>query len=142
MSWFSGKKVLVPWDFSELSKNALRETLDMVDSADQIEIVHVSAILSGSDPGAVWGTVDDETRKQHLQDAFKEQVAELSDKLHLHVRFGDPGNEICELAEELKIDCIVISSHGRTGLQHLLIGSVAERVVRHAHCPVIVLRTK
>lgn len=141
MSWFSGKKILVPWDYSSLAKDALRQALIMADSPEQIEVAHVTAILSATDPGVVWGTVDDATRQKHLQDAFEEQIADLSVSLPFHVKFGDPGSEICDLAEELKCDCIVLPSHGRTGLQHLLIGSVAERVVRLAHCPVIVLRS-
>lgn len=141
MSWFSGRKILVPWDYSSLAKNALQESLQMADSPEQIEVVHVTAILSAGEPGVVWGTVDDETRQKHLQKAFEEQIADLSVSVPFYVRFGDPGSEICDFAEEHKCDCIVIPSHGRTGLQHLLIGSVAERVVRLAHCPVVVLRS-
>ena len=53
---------------------------------------------------------------------------------------GDPGHQIAEFAKEAGAGLIVMPSHGRTGLTHLLIGSVAERVVRFAHCPVLVLR--
>jgi universal stress protein A len=56
------------------------------------------------------------------------------------VRHGLPGEEIVETARELPADLIVISTHGRTGLAHVVIGSVAEQVVRHAPCPVLVLR--
>ena len=56
------------------------------------------------------------------------------------VQFGDPGHGITDYAEEVGADVIVMPSHGRTGLRRLLIGSVAERVLRLAHCPVLVLR--
>jgi nucleotide-binding universal stress UspA family protein len=56
------------------------------------------------------------------------------------VRFGDPGREIAAHAEELHAELIVMPSHGRTGLSRLFIGSVAERVVRLAHCPVLILK--
>ena len=56
------------------------------------------------------------------------------------VREGRTWVEICEAAKEEKADIIVIGSHGRTGLSHVLIGSVAETVVRHASCPVLVVR--
>jgi nucleotide-binding universal stress UspA family protein len=56
------------------------------------------------------------------------------------VRIGDPGHEIADCAAEIGADLVVISSHGRKGVKRLLIGSVAERVVRLSHCPVLVLR--
>ncbi len=49
---------------------------------------------------------------------------------------------ICNYAEKVGVDLIVLSTHGRTGLGHLLIGSVAEKVVRHAHCPVVTVPLK
>ena len=55
---------------------------------------------------------------------------------------GDPGHEITEYAEEIGASLIITPSHGRTGLSRLLIGSVAERVVRLAKCPVMVLKSK
>ncbi|HTD65875.1 MAG TPA: universal stress protein, partial [Candidatus Limnocylindria bacterium] len=56
------------------------------------------------------------------------------------VRNGVPFHEIAQAAATLKIDLIVISTHGYTGLKHVLLGSTAERVVRHAPCPVLVVR--
>ena len=56
------------------------------------------------------------------------------------VRTGAPTEEIVNAAKKLPADIIVISTHGRGGLKHVLLGSVAERVVRHAPCPVLVVR--
>jgi nucleotide-binding universal stress UspA family protein len=56
------------------------------------------------------------------------------------VLFGDPGHEIADYSQREQADLIVLPSHGRTGISRMLIGSVAERVVRLAHCPVLVLR--
>ena len=53
---------------------------------------------------------------------------------------GDPSNEIVRIAKDGGYDLIVMSTHGRTGLSRLLMGSVAERVIRHAPCPVFVIR--
>ncbi len=53
---------------------------------------------------------------------------------------GMPAQEIIRVAQEQQADLIVISTHGRTGLKHLFMGSTAERVIRHAHCPVLVVR--
>jgi len=55
---------------------------------------------------------------------------------------GHPGQQICEHARDSDMDLIVISTHGSTGLTHLLLGSVAEYVVRHAHCPILVVPTR
>jgi len=60
----------------------------------------------------------------------------------LLVRHGAPFNEISRAAASLKVDLIVIATHGYTGLKHVLLGSTAERVVRHAPCPVLVVREK
>jgi nucleotide-binding universal stress UspA family protein len=58
------------------------------------------------------------------------------------VRNGTPSMEIVELANTLPADIIIISTHGRSGLKHVLMGSVAEHVVRHAPCPVLVVRER
>jgi len=59
--------------------------------------------------------------------------------LQIDILFGDAGHEIAKLAERQGAELIVLPSHGRTGIKRLLIGSVAERVVRLAHCPVLIL---
>lgn len=56
------------------------------------------------------------------------------------IEVGRPGHVIVEEAEKLGVDVIVIATHGRTGLAHVLLGSVAEKVIRHAPCPVFVIR--
>ena len=56
------------------------------------------------------------------------------------VRWGKPFQEIVKAAQELKADLIVVSTHGRTGLKHVYLGSTAEQVVRHAKCTVVVAR--
>ena len=63
----------------------------------------------------------------------------LADSL---VRVGHPYQEITQAAQELKADLIVIATHGYTGLKHILLGSTAERVVRHASCPVLTVRER
>jgi universal stress protein A len=56
------------------------------------------------------------------------------------VTTGDPAEAILQIAQDRDVDLIVIGTHGRTGLQHMVLGSVAEKVVRHARCPVLVVR--
>jgi len=141
MSWFEKKKVVVPIDFSDESVKAVDTALEIVDSPTHLRVIHVGAVLTATEPGMMWDTVNDETRKEHLEEAFAKRFQ--GDKyagIEFTVRFGDAGHEIAEFAEEEGADLLVMPSHGRTGLKRLLIGSVAERVVRLAHCPVLVLR--
>jgi nucleotide-binding universal stress UspA family protein len=94
--------------------------------------------ISNEFPLAVWD-VESQTRMatQALYDRVKEQKYQ---GVKMQVCDGDPGTEIAKYGEDISADLIVISSHGRRGFKRLLIGSVAERVVRLAHCPVLVLK--
>jgi nucleotide-binding universal stress UspA family protein len=79
----------------------------------------------------------------HAEDALRAQLKSESDtynQIDVAVAIGDPGHEIADFASNVGADIIVLPCHGRTGLKRLLIGSVAERVVRLAHCPVLVLK--
>jgi nucleotide-binding universal stress UspA family protein len=141
MSWYPKKCVVVPYDFSERSGQALEIARDLVSDMALLHVVHVLPTITASDPGMIWDVVDNDARKRDVERAFREGFAASPfHKAEFHVAFGDPGNEIAAYAETLKADLIVMPSHGRSGLNRLLIGSVAERVVRLAHCPVLVLR--
>ncbi|MDA1049306.1 MAG: universal stress protein [Planctomycetota bacterium] len=142
MNWFAKKKVLVPVDFSDESFAAVDSALEFVDSGSDVMVVYVLQDLSPMEPGEMWGTVDHESRIRHAAKALRERLADEKYKhIHIDVVIGDPGHEIAEIAEREAVDLIVMPSHGRTGIKRMLIGSVAERVVRLAHCPVMVLRT-
>jgi nucleotide-binding universal stress UspA family protein len=69
-------------------------------------------------------------------------AAKQSAVIETLVLWGNPAIDICRIAEERHADLIVTSTHGRTGLAHLFMGSVAERVVRHAPCSVLVVRAQ
>lgn len=142
MSWPDLDTVVVPVDFSEESMAAIDTALRITGSAKALHVIHVLPELSPLEPGEMWETVDERTRSEHVQKALRKS---LSDPAYagvtIEILFGDPGHAISRRAAELKADLIVLPSHGRTGLAHLLIGSVAERVVRLAHCPVLVLRS-
>jgi nucleotide-binding universal stress UspA family protein len=141
MSWLPKNKIVVPIDFSEQSLAALDVALEMVKDAMSIHAVHVLPSLMVVEPGMVWTDVDDEARKKEIVAALTERTSGAKyTGLHRHALLGDPGHEITQLAEKVGAELIVMPSHGRTGLRHLLIGSVAERVMRYAPCPVLVLR--
>jgi len=141
MSWLPKNKVLVPVDFSDVSLKAVEEALQMVADPSDIHLIHVMPMLAPAEPGVIWNAIDDESREKHVREALAERLTD--DKfaaVNIEVAIGDPGHEIAEYAKETGVDLIVLPSHARTGISRLLVGSVAERVVRLAHCPVLVLR--
>jgi nucleotide-binding universal stress UspA family protein len=141
MAWLPKDKVLVPVDFSEKSIKAVDDALSLVADASHLYVLHVLAVLEPAEPGVIWHTVDDVSRKRHVLQALQERFADKKyTGLNFEVAFGDPGHEITGYAEKIDADLIVLPSHGRTGITRLLVGSVAERVVRLAHCPVLVLK--
>jgi nucleotide-binding universal stress UspA family protein len=86
---------------------------------------------------------------QHAEAVARDQMRALFAKtdwdgldVETSLQTGHPGQQICEHARDSDVDLIVTSTHGSTGLTHLLLGSVAEYVVRHAHCPVLVVPTR
>jgi len=141
MNWLPRETVLVPIDFSEDSFAAMQAAGEMVEEPAHLHAVHVLPSLEPNDPGVIWYKIDDESRSKHAAEALR---AELAGRGHqqpeIAIRIGDPGREIVEYAHEISAGLIVVSSHGQGGLKHLLIGSVAERVVRLAPCPVLVLK--
>lgn len=141
MSWLPKTSVVVPIDFSEESFAALEVACDLVDDMAHLHVVYVLPALEPTDPGVIWGTIDDESRVRHAETALRERLADPKyARLRIHVAIGDPGHEITEVATAQRAELIVLPSHGRTGLTRLLLGSVAEKVVRLAQCPVLVLR--
>ncbi len=141
MSLFSTNRVLVPIDFSEESFKAQQLTLEFVKDPSHLYILHVLRTLNPGDPGIVWNTMDDRTRKEHVEKAFQEKFSDPKyQDINFTVTIGDPSDRIIEYAKKHQIELIVIPSHGRTGISRFFLGSVAEKVVRYAHCPVLVLR--
>ena len=141
MSWSPRNCVVVPYDFSEQSGQALQVARDLVADLTHIHVVHVLSVVMVAEPGMIWDVVDNEARVKDAQRAFRDRFATGPFKnADFHVVFGDPGREIAAFAERQKAHLIVMPSHGRSGVSRLLIGSVAERVVRLAHCPLLVLR--
>ena len=141
MKWFGKKKILVPFDFSEESVEAVKVALALSQAKEDIHVLHVLMQLPTGDPYVVWDDESDEHRKQKTREALNERLSELGiENVHLDVSIGNASVAIADLAEEINAGLIVIPSHGRTGLKRFLLGSVTERVVRLAPCPVLVLK--
>jgi nucleotide-binding universal stress UspA family protein len=133
--------ILVPIDFSEQSLIAVRDALELAGERGKIRLLHVLPPLESISPGVVWGDVSDDTRVRKVRQYAMSFLAERGfADLVFDVRIGPPGFTIADYASESAADLIVISSHGYHGLKRMLLGSVAETVIRHADCPVLVLR--
>ena len=136
MAWFPKKKILVPVDFSDQSLSALDTALEMVENPADVLVVHVLPEISDSEIAHMMPSIDKQARVRHAEQALRERLADAKyQDVRLEIQFGDPGHKITEVSQREHAELIVLPSHGRTGLTRLLIGSVAERVVRLAHCP-------
>ena len=141
MSYFPKRLVVVPVDFSPESLAALEVGLALVDTPQHLHVVHVLIDITPLEAGEVWGVMDPQARIEQTQRLLREKLADAKySGVHTAVLLGEPAHGIANYAQEKHAELIVIPSHGRTGITRLLIGSVAERVVRLAHCPVLVLR--
>jgi nucleotide-binding universal stress UspA family protein len=141
MSWLPKKTVLVPTDFSEPSVDAVNTALELVENPSDVHVLYVLEELEHSAPAVLFGDFDEAARKQRAGEFLDQflQRYEITGVTEV-IRIGNPGLEITEYAKESRSDLIVIPSHGHHGLRRILLGSVAERVLRHAECPTLVLR--
>jgi nucleotide-binding universal stress UspA family protein len=131
--------VLVPTDFSAASLKALRYAGGLVEKfGAKLHVVHVSeidfAVPGPAQPGKNFQLSDTEVRER-LEGMNGESIAAT-----VHGRTGRAFDQICRFAREIEADLIVMSTHGRTGLKRLFLGSNAERVVQHSSSPVLVVR--
>ncbi|RMG34252.1 MAG: universal stress protein [Planctomycetota bacterium] len=142
MSWLPRHSVLVPVDFSDASREAVRVGLELAEAPANVHLIHVLPPLDSISPGVVWGDITDERRAESVRAFFREFARRegLPAEVTLVVRIGDPGLDVAEYASECGADLIIVSSHGYHGIRRLLMGSTAERILRHAPCPVLVLR--
>ena len=141
MSWFPKRKVVVPIDFSDPSLAAVDTALELVDDPSHLYLIHVLPLMTDYELGMVWTNINDEERTERARAAIQERLTGPKYKgVHIEIGLGDPGHEIVDFAETNHAELIVMPSHSRSGLTRLLIGSVAERVVRLAHCPVLVMK--
>jgi len=146
----SPKRVLWPTDFSELSLHAGRYARGFCEVfGSELHIVHVIPPPLGPDvsvmiPAEVPMTVSEqeliEASRRGLEKLIAEHIAKTDKPVVSDAFFGTPWHAICAYARDKAIDLIVIATHGRTGLSHVLIGSTAERVVQHAPCPVLTVK--
>lgn len=142
------KSILVPLDFSAPSQRALDQAVKFARLFKaKLTLLHVVEPVATPDFAASFPLVmeDDQVigaAREKLERAVAAARIPRTLVEKLLVRFGRSFHEITEAARTRKVDLIVIATHGHTGLKHALLGSTTERVVRHAHCPVLVVRQR
>jgi nucleotide-binding universal stress UspA family protein len=133
--------ILFPTDFSECAQQAFPFACSLArDCGARIVVLHVSLpplshekLEADRNPDEYYGPLLQMLREMH---AAKENV-----QVDHRLEEGDPPKRILEAAQELNAGLIIIGTHGRSGLARLLLGSVAEQVLRQASCPVLTVKT-
>jgi universal stress protein A len=141
------RRILAPTDFSELSKQGLKSALELAQTfGAKLLLLHVVELppypVEGIVPSHLGATLLDDLERQasnELAQVLPEAQGSGVDVAR-RVVVGIPYRKIVEVAEEEKADLIVMTTHGRTGLSHLVMGSVAEKIVRTSPCPVLTIR--
>jgi universal stress protein A len=140
-------RILVPIDFSEHSKKALQYAIPFAEqfnaSVDLLYVVEPTVYPADFSFGQVgFPAIEDELRQrggEELEALIKREIGKRVEARSA-VRTGKAFNEIDQYAQEASIDLIIIATHGHSGMEHVLFGSTAEKVIRHAPCPVLVVR--
>jgi len=142
---------LIATDGSDRSLRAARRAAELLRPADQVTLLTVVTEVPGDDAGGFEGSV---YTPEEMEREWNAEMAEAREELERtagalstarvdkRIEVGEVAGTICHVAEELGADVVVVGSHGRTGLERLFLGSVSEHVVRHAPCPVLVVREK
>ena len=144
------KNILAPTDFSAHSEIALRYACTLAERlGSKLHLLHVLAEVAPSGPDPLMAP---SLPPEYYQDAERTSLAALQKLPDVSwgaaagvehaVKWGSPVEEIVGYAREHSVDMIVIATHGWTGLRHVLLGSVAEQIVREAGCPVLTIHDR
>ncbi len=142
--------ILAPTDFSAHSEQAVRYACGLAARlGSDLHLLHILSEILPAGPDPILMPVMPPEYYQENEDRAKETLDRLLDPawgspraVVPAVRWGSPVESIVAYALDHHVDLIVIATHGRTGLSHVLLGSVAERIVREAPCPVLTLRDR
>ena len=145
--WAGYHRILWPTDFSPLAKAALPHAVGLAAEADaELVLLHVLPSLAAYATPEVSGALSVSLQRKTRVAAQRElrrletQVKAPNIRMHTVLTEGVPFDQILRAARRLRCDLIVLATHGRTGLVHTIMGSVAENVLRRAPCPVLTVR--
>ena len=142
MTFIPKRTIIVPVDFSPSSAYSIRTALEFAANPKDVHVIHVIPGINPVSPLGIYGDADAE--QKFVDKALDYLLTYLSsheiEGVTTVVKIGQDGNQIVDYALEQNADLVVIPSHGHSGVKRALLGSVAERVIRHAHCPTLVLR--
>jgi nucleotide-binding universal stress UspA family protein len=138
---FKPRRILHPTDFSEQSNYALAIAIDLA-RQNQSSIIVLHTVPSLDTAPVSYGEVAAELEPEGLRRRIEEDLrhsAAVPNGINVEymIAEGEPAREIIRVARERSCDVIVMGTHGRTGISHLMMGSVAEHVIRLAPCPVL-----
>jgi nucleotide-binding universal stress UspA family protein len=146
------RKILLPVDLGSESRRAVQAAAAIARRYEaSVDLFHVwqpptllptqlVMMPPQGGPPQMASEVAQEIARAQLQELADEVRKEGVAHVRCHVGVGDPAHDICELVTKGGFDLIVMATHGRTGLAHAFLGSVTEKVLRHASCPVLVVR--
>lgn len=133
--------IVVPVDFSDASWAALERAVKLAGGEAGVHVVHVLRPLSAVEPGIVWGTVNDGTRNQAAKDRLHGELQRRGHgRVAARVLFGEPSKAVADYANDKGAPLVIVSAFGHSGFLRSLLGSTAERIVRHCQCDVLVIR--
>lgn len=140
-------KILCPIDFSAGSREAMTAAAELAsESAGEVVLLHVwhpPYITSPEAPIPEAMMIQLRSDAEHELAKWRDEVVKHAPRVTAKLAIGAPWDQIVALAkDDPAIDLVVIGTHGRTGIKRALLGSVAEKVVRHATCPVLVVRSR
>jgi nucleotide-binding universal stress UspA family protein len=141
MPLFPVKCIVVPIDFSDSSVTAVAAALELVSDSAQVHVLHVVLPSSTFSPEGEWAPLQ---KGEIVGTVSRTELADYLARNHLEgttqaIEVGDPASTVAAYAKEHRADLIVIPSHGYHGIKRMIMGSVAEQIIRHSECAVLVL---
>jgi len=135
-------RILVAIDGSESAKKAFEESIYLAQKCNsELDLVHVVQCELGGDSATTFELIDElKAKAKKMLDEYKIQASENNVPIEIMVTQGDPAQVIIDLAKTKRHDLIIMGTRGRSTFQELLIGSVSQKVMHHAICPVMVVR--
>ena len=135
-------RILVAVDGSQSAEKAFVKSIYLAQKCEsKLDVVHVVSCELGGDSATTFELIDElKTKAEKMLDEYKIQATKSNVPIEITVTQGDPAQVIIELANAKRYDLIIMGTRGKSAFQELLIGSVSQKVIHHASCPVMVVR--